>query len=119
MSRLVSQLDPLRGDRRGHPGHIDRLLCRPRRGLGREVHGRREPPHAVHHHPDGQAEVIGVEQGFQAGVRQPDALPADPLGAEVGVLRAEIGRPLKRGVGECAQRQGGELGIDPVRDRVS
>ena len=48
-------------------------------------------------------------------VGQPDLLAPDAFGPEVGVLRAELGRPLQRRRGQLAQRVAGELRIDGVR----
>ncbi len=45
---------------------------------------------------------------------RPICWPADPLGAEVGVPGAEVGRPLQRRVGQLAQRVGGEFRVDPT-----
>ena len=66
------------------------------------------------HHPHREAEVVAVEQGLQVAVGQTDVLPPDALGAEVGVLGAEVGGALQRGGRELAQRVGGELGVDPA-----
>ena len=84
------------------------------RGLRGQVDRGGEAPGAVHHDAHRQAEVVAVEQGLQVAVGQPDLLAPDPLGAEVGVLGAQLGRALQRGVGQLAQRVGGELGVDPA-----
>ena len=47
-------------------------------------------------------------------VGQPDLLAPDALGAEIGVLGAQLPGALQGGRGELAQRQPGELGIDLV-----
>jgi hypothetical protein len=55
--------------------------------------------------PHRQAQVLGVGQGLEAGVAQPDGLRADPLDPQVRVLAAEVDRAGERGLGQGGQRQ--------------
>ena len=109
---LVGQLDALGVHRRGHRGHVHGFFGRAHRRLGGHIDGGREPPGPVAHDPDGQAQLVGVQQGLQVPVRQADVLAADQLGAEVGVLGAQLAGPLQGSRGQLAQRVPGELRID-------
>ena len=111
MRRFGGQLDPFGVHGRGHPGHLDRLPGRLRRGVGGQVDRGGEPPGAVDHHPHGQADVVGVEQRLQVPVGQADLLTADLLGPEVGVLGPQVGGLLPGRIGQLPQRERGELGI--------
>ena len=53
------------------------------------------------------------DRALQLAVGEPDELPANPLDAEVGVLRAKLPRLAERGVGERRERQARELRVDP------
>src|SRR5215472_14875799 len=108
---LGCQLDPLGADRSRDPGDVDGVSGGPGGGLGRHVDGRGESPGPVHYDADGQAEVVAVELGLQAAVRQPDPLPPDPLGPEVRVPGPELPGALQPGVGQLPQRVRGELRV--------
>ena len=73
------------------------------------------PQVPLRHDPDGQAQLVGVQQGLQVPVGQADVLAADPLGAEVGVLGAQLAGPLQGSRGQLAQRVPGELRIDRMQ----
>ena len=68
-----------------------------------------EPPGAVEHHPDREADVLGVGGALEPAVADADRLGADPLEPEVGVADVEVLRPRQRGlthppVGKCGER---------------
>ena len=114
VTRLGCQVDALGVHRGGDLGHVDRFLGRPHRRLRGQVHRGGKAPGPVQHHADREAQLVRIQQRLQMAVGQPDLLAPDALGAEIGVLRAQLPGPLQGGRGELAQRQPGELGIDPV-----
>ena len=67
------------------------------------------------HHPHREAEVVAVEQRLQVAVGQADLLRRGSRSARKSACSAPSSRgALQRGVGELAQRQRGELGVDRV-----
>jgi hypothetical protein len=66
------------------------------------------------HHPDRQAEVLGVVRALEVAVPDPDVLAADPLQPEVGVVDAEVAGAGQGGIGESAERESQERGVDLV-----
>ena len=113
--RLRGQLDRPRRHRRGD-------LRRADRGLG-DLDGRRlaeadaggEPPGAVEHDADGEADVLGVRGALEPPVAHPDVLRADPLEPEVGVADVEVLGPGQRRLRHPAVGQRGERRVDLVR----
>ena len=61
---------------------------------------RREPPGAVHDHPDRQPQLTADHRRFQCRVAQLDDLGDDPVDAQVGVAGARRGGRAERGVSQ-------------------
>jgi len=112
---FVRELDRLEGHRFRDVRHRDGLLGKATGSVGSELDTGGEPPRAVVHDPDRQAELDAGRGVLHDGVMQRDALMADALDADVGVFSAELVGAAQAGVGERSEREGGEGGIDRGR----
>ena len=70
MAGLGCELDPLAGDRLRDLGDLDRAVDQPRCGGRIDDEAAGESPGAVVHHPYGEAALVSVVAGLQAGVVQ-------------------------------------------------
>ncbi len=68
------------------------------------------------HHPDGEAEVLGVARALQYAVAHPEVLVAHPLEPEVGVPGTELTGAGQRGVAERAVGEVGERLVQATHD---
>ena len=100
MGGLGGQLDPLGVDRGGDPGDVDGRLGR----RAAAASGVRSTAAANPQVPSTTTRTArprsSASKGLQIAVGQADLLAPDPFGPEVGVLCAEVGGPLQRGIGE-------------------